>query len=275
MFHVPPVRNKTMTSRSLASSVPASFGLYVIIMGLIIYVSYAGAQSIGYNWQWYRVPQFFYKVDTYGFSWGDIPRGLVGTIVIASLSFVISIAMGSLIASMRLSNLIVGRAFSNVFIEMIRNLPLLVLLYLCYYVLGPIFGLDRFVASVLCLALFQSAQISEVFRAGVVAIAKGQWEAAHTVGLTIYETYRFVVLPQAVRLMLPPLTGEAIHMIKNSAIVSVIAVVELTTIGRNIISDTYMSFEIWFTIAVVYLVVTVILSAFVSYLENRLAVGRT
>ena len=144
--------------------------------------------------------------------------------------------MGGVSASLRLSNLIVGRAFSNVFIELIRNLPLLVLLYLCYYVLGPIFGLDRFVASVLCLALFQSAQISEVFRAGIVAVAKGQWEAAQTVGLTQYETYRFVVLPQAVRLMLPPLTGEAIHMIKNSAIVSVIAVVEPATIGRNIIS---------------------------------------
>jgi len=263
-----------MTVRSITASVPAAVALYVAIMALIIYAAYTGAQGIGYNWQWYRVPQFFYEVDSNGFSWGDIPRGLVGTLVIAALSFVISIAMGGIIAGLRLSRLIVGRAFSNVFIELIRNLPLLVLLYLCYYVLGPIFGLDRFVASVLCLALYQSAPISEVFRAGVLAVARGQWEAAHTVGLNRYETYRFVILPQALRLMLPPLTGEAIHMIKNSAIVSVIAVVELTTIGRNIISDTYMSFEIWFTIAAVYMVVTVILSAFVSYLEKRLAVGR-
>jgi len=263
-----------MTLRSLTSSVPVSLGLYAAIMALIIYASYAGAQSIGYNWQWYRVPQFFYKVDSNGFSWGDIPLGLVGTLVIASISFVISVVMGAIIASLRLSTLVVGRAFSNVIIELMRNLPLLVLLYLCYYVLGPIFGLDRFLASILCLALFQSAQISEVFRAGIVAVSKGQWEAARTIGLSKYETYRFVILPQSIRMMLPPLTGEAIHMIKNSAIVSVIAVVELTTVGRNIISDTFMSFEIWFTIAAVYMVVTVLLSAFVSYLENRLAVSR-
>ena len=87
------------------------------------------------------------------------------------------------------------------------------------------------------------------------------------------QCYRHVVLPQSVKFMLPPLTGEAEHLIKSSAIVSVVAVAELTTIGRNIISDTYMSFEIWFTVAAVYMVVTLILSVFVTYLEKRYAVA--
>ncbi len=100
----------------------------------------------------------------------------------------------------------------------------------------------------------------------------GQWEAAESIGMSRGQTYWYIIFPQSIKLMLPPLTGEVVHMIKSSAIVSVIAVAELTTIGRNIISDTYMSFEIWFTIAAVYMVVTLTLSIFVSHLEKRYAV---
>jgi polar amino acid transport system permease protein len=114
--------------------------------------------------------------------------------------------------------------------------------------------------------------VSEIFRAGINSVPVGQWEGARSVGLSTFQTYRYVVMPQSVRLMLPPLTGEAVNMIKSSAIVSVIAVAELTTIGRNIISDTYMSFEIWFTIALVYLLVTLILSIGVSFLERHYTV---
>ena len=87
--------------------------------------------------------------------------------------------------------------------------------------------------------------------------------------MTRWQVYRYIVLPQSVRFMLPPMTGEVVNMIKSSAIVSVIAVAELTTIGRNIISDTYMSFEIWFTIAAVYMVVTLIISTGATLLERR------
>jgi polar amino acid transport system permease protein len=103
-------------------------------------------------------------------------------------------------------------------------------------------------------------------------VPRGQWEGATSIGMSKGQAYRYIVFPQAIRFMLPPMTGEAVSMIKSSAIVSVIAVAELTTIGRNIISDTFMSFEIWFTIALVYLVVTLILSIGVSYVEKRYAV---
>jgi polar amino acid transport system permease protein len=114
--------------------------------------------------------------------------------------------------------------------------------------------------------------VSEIFRAGINSVGRGQWEAAKSIGMTRAQSYRYIILPQSIRFMLPPLTGEAVNMIKSSAIVSVIAVAELTTAGRNIISDTYMSFEIWFTVALVYLVVTLCLSVFVSHLEHRHAV---
>jgi polar amino acid transport system permease protein len=154
----------------------------------------------------------------------------------------------------------------------VRNMPLLVLLYVFYYVFGPIFGLDRYAASVLCLAVFHGALISEIFRGGINAVARGQWEAAKSIGMTTAQIYRYIILPQSIKFMLPPMTGEVVNMIKSSAIVSVIAVVELTTVGRNIISDTYLSFEIWFTIAAVYMAITLVISSLASYLERRYTV---
>ena len=180
--------------------------------------------------------------------------------------------MGLLVALLRLSGLLIGGAVAIAFLEFVRNVPLLVLVYLFYYVLGPIFKFDRYTASILVLAVYHSALISEIFRAGINAVAKGQWEGAKSIGMTTSQTYRYIILPQSIKFMLPPMTGEVVHMVKSSAIVSVIAVAELTTIGQNIISDTYLSFEIWFTIAALYFVVTVILSIGVSYIEKRYAV---
>jgi len=255
-------------------SVTFSVALYAGIIGVIIYVSYTGAQAMGYNWQWYRIPQYFYTVTDDGFQWGEIVYGLLKTIQLSATAFALATVLGLIVALMRLSGLLIVGAVSVGFLELIRNIPLLVLLYLFYYVLGPVFGFDRYTASVLCLGVFHSVLISEIFRAGIEAVAKGQWEAATSIGMTKGQAYRYIILPQSIRFMLPPMTGEVVHMVKSSAIVSVIAVAELTTIGRNIISDTYMSFEIWFTIAAVYMVVTLILSVGVSMVEKRYAVSQ-
>jgi len=250
-------------------SVPVSVAIYATVMGLIIYGSYAGAQNMGYNWQWNRVPQYLYSFTDDGFQLGEIFHGLWATIKLSVTSFALAMVLGLIVALLRLSGLVMGTAVSIGYLELIRNIPLLVLLYLFYYVLGPIFGFDRYTASILTLAVFHSALISEILRAGINAVPRGQWEAAKSIGMSPYQSYRYIVLPQSVRFMLPPLMGEVVHLIKSSAIVSVIAVAELTTIGRNIISDTFMSFEIWFTVAAVYLVVTLILSVAVSYVEKR------
>jgi polar amino acid transport system permease protein len=250
-------------------SIPVSVAIYAAVMGLIFYGSYVGAQNMGYNWQWNRVPQYLYSFTDDGFQLGEIFHGLWATIKLSVTSFALAMVLGLIVALLRLSGLVMGTAVSVGFLELIRNIPLLVLLYLFYYVLGPIFGFDRYTASILTLAVFHSALISEILRAGINAVPRGQWEAAKSIGMSPYQSYRYIVLPQSVRFMLPPLMGEVVHLIKSSAIVSVIAVAELTTIGRNIISDTFMSFEIWFTVAAVYLVVTLILSVAVSYVEKR------
>ncbi len=248
--------------------------IYAIVVALICYGSFVGAQNMGYNWQWHRVPQFLYSFTDDGFQLGEIFYGLYTTLTLSINAFLLAVALGLLIALLRLSDLVVGSAVAIGFLEFVRNIPLLVLLYLFYYVLGPIFKFDRYTASILTLAVFHSALISEIFRAGINAVAKGQWEAAKSIGMSTGQSYRYIIFPQSIRFMLPPMTGEVVHMIKSSAIVSVIAVAELTTIGRNIISDTFMSFEIWFTVALVYLVVTLALSIGVSHLEKKYTVDQ-
>lgn len=260
-----------LSFRKVINSVPVAVALYGAVIWLIVWGAYSGAQAMGYNWQWYRMPQYFYTLTDDGFQWGEIMIGLAKTLQLSATAFLLATVLGLIIALMRLSGLIVGRALAIGLLEFLRNMPLLVLLYLFYYVLGPVFSLDRYTASVLCLAVFHAALISEIFRAGINAVPKGQWEAASSIGMSRAQAYRYIILPQSVRFMLPPMTGEVVHLIKSSAIVSVIAVAELTTIGRNLISDTYMSFEIWFTIAAVYMVVTLALSIGVSRVEKHYA----
>jgi polar amino acid transport system permease protein len=119
------------------------------------------------------------------------------------------------------------------------------------------------------LSLFEGAYASEIIRAGILSIRRGQWEAALSTGLNTWGTYRLVILPQALRNILPPLTGQAISLIKDSALVSTIAIYDLTMQGQAIVAETYLVFEIWFTVAAVYLVINLALSLAVALLEKR------
>lgn len=263
---------KRRTFKSFLNATPVAISLYFAVIFGFLWLAYSGAQAMGYNWQWYRMSQYFYRFTEDGFQWGEIMVGLVKTIQLSGTAFIFATVLGLIIALLRLSGLVFGTAVAVVFLEFVRNMPILVLLYLFYYVLGPIFNLDRYTASVMCLAVFHAALISEIFRGGIQSVPKGQWEGATSIGMTKAQAYRYIVLPQSVKFMLPPMTGEIVHMVKSSAIVSVIAVAELTTVGRNLISDTYMSFEIWFTIAIVYLVLTLALSLGITRIEKKFAI---
>ncbi len=119
-------------------------------------------------------------------------------------------------------------------------------------------------------SLFQGAYSAEIFRAGLQGIPRGQLEAAESLGLSQIDSYRFVVIPQMFRKIIPPLTNEAVSLVKNSSIVSIMAIFDLTTEGRNIVADTAMPFEVWFTVAAIYLCITLTLSALAIWLERRL-----
>jgi polar amino acid transport system permease protein len=171
---------------------------------------------------------------------------------------------------MRLSGSLVARGMARIYIELIRNTPLLVQLFFIYFVLSPILEISAFASAVLALSLFEGAYASEVFRAGIQSIHRNQWEAAFSLGLGTWRTYRLVILPQAIRHILPPLTSQAISLVKDSALVSTIAIYDLSMQAQAIISETYLVFEIWFTVAIVYLVITVSLSVTVARMEKKL-----
>jgi len=164
-----------------------------------------------------------------------------------------------------------ARGLAIIYIELIRGTPLLVQIFIFYFFIGTVLNLDRTVAGVGALALFVGAYIAEIIRAGIQSIAKGQTEAARSLGMTAAETMLHIVLPQALKRVLPPLAGQFISLIKDSSLVSVIAITDLTKSGREIITSSFATFEIWFTVALLYLVVTSVLSQLLFWLERRFA----
>ncbi len=250
----------------------ALFSAFVLaLVWLIIESGRAGS----YHWEWYRIPRYLFRTIDGEIYLGTLMQGLVITLKITFWSFLLMVVLGLTTAILSMSDSVIGRLVALVYVETIRNTPLLIQLFIFYFVLAPVVGLDRYVTGILCLAAFEGAYAAEIFRAGLAAVPRGQWEAGYCVGLTTPRLYRYVVLPQAIRIILPPLTGQSISLIKDSAIVSVIAVYELTTEGRDIIAATLLTFEVWFTVAGLYLVLTLSLSLLVGYLEERLRVGVT
>jgi polar amino acid transport system permease protein len=226
---------------------------------------------MGYNWQWYRVPRGFYRVIDGEIIWGPLTRGLLVTLQITLWSAPAALGIGLATALLRLSRSYAGHALATAYLELVRNTPLLVQMYLFYFVLSPILGIDRFWTGVLCLAFFEASFISEIIRGAILAVPRGQWEAASSVGLRRSQVYLTVVLPQSVPLMAPPMTSAIVNLIKNSAIVSTIAIFDLTNEARTMIADTFLSFEIWLTVAAMYLCLTITLSVIASRLEARTA----
>ena len=240
------------------------------VLGLIAWVIGIGIAQLDYNWQWYRAQPFFYRIVDGEFIRGPLIRGLILTLQIAGLAGVMAILIGFLTALARMSGSYAGRLIATTYLEAIRNTPLLVQLFLVYFVLAPIIGLDRFWAGVLCLAFFEGSFAAEIIRGGIRGVDRGQVEASRAIGFTTTDSYRYIIIPQALPLILPPLTGLMISTIKHSAIVSVIALAELTTQALNLISSTFMAFEIWFIVAAIYLCLTVTLSFAVTLFEWRL-----
>ena len=241
-----------------------------ILLIAIVWVLDSGAQAMGYQWQWERVPDYiaFYEDGEW---WpAELIEGLIVTLKISAISLFFTLVIGLVTALLRLSNSKVGNAIGTTYVELIRNTPLLVQIYLLYFVFGPVIGLDRFSTAVLALSLFQGAYTAEIFRAGLNSIPKGQFEAAKSLGLSPLFAYKDVILPQVLQRTLPPLTNEVVSLIKNSSIVSVMAIFDLTTEARNIVSETAMPFEIWFTVAAIYLALTLSLSGLSAWLEHKL-----
>ncbi len=243
---------------------------FAALLGFIAWFTWRGASAMGYRWQWYRVPRFFYKFVDGEIIWGPLVNGLLVTLEITAWAMLMALTIGLVVAVLRRSDSIAGRLLATTYLEVVRNTPLLVQVSIFYFVLQPLLGFNNPLwAGIICLGFFEGAFASEVIRAGINAVPRGQWEAGQTVALSRIDLYRFVLLPQAVPLMLPPMAGVLINLIKHSAVLSFVAVFELTTEARNLIGDTFLSFEIWTVVGLMYLCLTISLSAVVARLERR------
>jgi polar amino acid transport system permease protein len=245
------------------------FALLIVVGAWLISLSTA---RLGYYWQWYRVPRYLFRREAGQLVAGELIEGLLFTLKISGVSLVLALAIGLAAALLRLSDSFMGRLLTRVYLEVIRNTPLLVQVYLLYFVIGPILGLGRFASAVMALSLFEGSYMSEIFRAGIVSLHKGQWEAAYSLGLSRFDTYRDVILPQAIRRILPPLTGEVISLIKNTSLVGLVSLSDLALQARVVAADTFLTFEVWFTTAAIYLAITVPLSMIVYAMEKRFKV---
>jgi polar amino acid transport system permease protein len=245
---------------------------FLLLAAGVVWLVRRGVTQMDYRWQWYRIPRFFYKEIDGELIWGPLVNGALVTLEIAGWGLVLTLLIGLVVALLRLSGSISGKALAMVYLEVIRNTPLLVQVSIFYFVLQPLLGFNNPLwAGIICLSVFEGAFASEVIRAGINSVARGQWEASTSVGLTRLQSYRYVVLPQAVPLMLPPMAGVLINLLKHSAILSFVAVFELTTEARNLVAETFMSFEVWFVVGPMYLLLTIFLSWVVALLERRVS----
>ncbi|MBD8603167.1 amino acid ABC transporter permease [Pseudomonas sp. CFBP 8771] len=202
---------------------------------------------------------------------GPIAWGLWTTLWLSLVSGVAGLLLGLVTGLCRLSSNPTLRHLSTVYVELVRGTPLLVQIFIFYFFIGTVLNLSREFAGVAALALFTGAYVAEIVRSGVQSIAKGQGEAARSLGLDAGQSMRHVILPQAFKRVLPPLAGQFISLVKDTSLVSVIAITELTKSGREAITTSFSTFEIWFCVAALYLVINLPLSYFASRLERRLA----
>jgi polar amino acid transport system permease protein len=208
--------------------------------------------------------------------WGVIARnlpmflnGAYLTLKISLIALVLSIPVGAVVGLCRISrNRIVSFA-AACYVEFFRGVPLLVLLMWIFFVLGRFLRLGSYWSAIIGLAIFSGAFVAEIVRAGIEAIPRGQMEAARASGMTYGQAMKLVILPQAVRKVLPPLASQFIILIKDSSLVSVISVVDLTLIGKNLVATTFRSIEIFSFIAVLYFCMTFSLSKFIGFFERR------
>lgn len=241
--------------------------LFVAILAAALTLGY---RNLEYNWQWYRIWPYFFSKQGVDIVPGLLVQGLFITLKISGIGLVLSLTLGSLSAMARLSPFPVLRILAWVYVETIRNTPLLIQIFLIYFVISPVLDISAFWSAVLALSLFEGAYASEIIRSGILGVHKGQIEAALGLGLSRPVIYFKVIIPQMLRTTLPMLAGQSVSLIKDSALVSTISIYDLTMQAQKIVSQTFLTFEIWFAVALCYLIITASLSFLIRQLETRM-----
>ncbi|UCF94133.1 MAG: amino acid ABC transporter permease [Desulfobacterales bacterium] len=276
--------------------------ILMLVVVIISYFVYRINVGLNYNWAWGKIPQFLFRYDPERGEWVSniLMHGLYNTLRLSFWGIILSTIFGTIMGICRASKVLFFKLLSGTYVESMRNIPPLVIIFIIYFFIGdqvlPGLGLDRFVearsetvqkliefclakpqfitaflSALLTLAIFEGAYITEIVRAGIQSIRKGQWEAAHALGLSWWQQMRHIILPQTFQRILPPLAGQFISLIKDSSIVSVISIQELTFQGSELMTGTLLTMEIWITVTILYLMLTLPCSLLIERLEKYMA----
>lgn len=276
--------------------------LFASVVAIILYAIYRVNDVLIYHWNWSRVFNFVVRFDEDSKSWVSnlLLHGLATTLRLAVWATVLATIIGLVMGYWRTSSNLTLRIISRSYVELIRNIPPVVFIFIFYFFISsqlfPAIGLEdinrehalvnnavfrfmfgepallsNFLAGMLCLALFEAAYITEIVRAGIQSVPSGQWEAANAIGLSRTNTLRDIVLPQAIRKILPPLAGQFITLIKDSAIVSLISIQELTFLATEVAASTTKVFETWILVAGMYFILCFGFAIVFKHLEARAA----
>jgi polar amino acid transport system permease protein len=199
-----------------------------------------------------------------------LPDGILVTFEVTICAIVLALVIGLVTGIGRISKNAVVNAIASTYVEVVRGIPLLVQLFYIYYALGRFVRVPDMVAAIIAMSFCYGAYMGEVFRAGIESIDKGQTEASRSLGFNHAQTMMYVILPQAWRTILPPVGNEFIALLKDTSLVSILAVADLLRRGREFAAESFTYFETYTVIALVYLLITLILSKMVSALEARL-----
>ena len=228
-----------------------------LLIALLLYLAF---HQLRYGWNWEAVYAYRQKFI----------QGWLVTVLISAAALVLSLLIGLLCALIQRARFLPLRYLGKLYIELIRGTPLLVQILVFFYVVADAVGIEnRYLVGVLTLALFSGAYIAEIVRAGIESLGESQLESARAIGLTKTQTYRYVVLPQVIRRILPPLAGQFGALIKDSSLLSIIAVSELTLNAQEVNAFTYSALESYLPLAAGYLLLTLPISMFSRYLEKK------
>lgn len=228
--------------------------------------------SSNYSWGWFVISPWTPKGQT---NLMFLISGLGWTVLLAVCAILVSVTSGLLVSLLSLANNRVLRGIGRVYVEAFRSIPMLVMVLWVYYGLPVVLGIELgvFAAGVVALALCDSAFEAEIFRAGIQSIDRGQHEASESIGLTWFDKMRYVILPQAIRRILPPLGNQFVYMLKTSSLVSIIGLTELTRKANELVVTEYRPLEIYTFLVLEYLALIVIVSFLFRKLEQRMSVS--
>ncbi len=276
------------------------YATFAVLIVVTAYIGYRVHSVLEYRWDWSVVPGYLYRWDSAQERWVPnlLVQGLQTTLRLALWGIVLAAPIGTGFGIMRTGQRLLPRMLGRAYVELIRNTPPLVFVFIFYFFIGsqimPALGVEEFVrraspntlhwlavlfgppeifpnvlAGVLCLAMFEGAYVAEIVRAGIESVPSVQAEAGFSVGLSNRQVMRYVVLPQAVQRVIPPLAGQFVTLIKDSSIVSLISIQELTFLATEIAVSTTRVFEVWLTVAAMYFVVCYSGALLFNRLERR------